>query len=80
MVNSFIIWYIVDSRTGGVLVFLWLFSFVEFAFFFKYPQVIPGVMICIVTQVRSLGFPSHLLPFLPPPRKMKPSRTMLAAT
>lgn len=53
MVNSFIIWYIVDSRTAGVLVFLWLFSFVEFSLFFKYPQVIPGVMICIVTQVCS---------------------------
>lgn len=62
MVNSFIIWYIVDSRTAGVIVFLWLFTFVEFAFFFKYPQVIPGVMICIVTQVRtSSSDRSHLL-------------------
>lgn len=51
MVASFIIWYIVDSRTAGVLFFLWLFSFVEFSMFFKYPQLIPGVMICIVTQV-----------------------------
>lgn len=52
MVNCFIIWYIVDYRTPGILVFLWLFTFVEFYFFFKFPQFIPGIMICIVTQVR----------------------------
>ncbi|KUI65028.1 hypothetical protein VM1G_01178 [Cytospora mali] len=56
MVNCFIIWYIVDDRTPGVLVFLWLFIFVEYYFFFKYPQFIPAIMICIVTQVLILGY------------------------
>lgn len=54
MVNCFIIWYIVYYRTPGVLVFLWFFSFVEFYFFFKYPKLIPGIMIMIVTQVRPI--------------------------
>lgn len=53
MVNCFIIWYIVNRHTVGVLVFLWLFTFVEFYFFFKFPQFIPGIMIMIVTQVSS---------------------------
>lgn len=52
MVASYIIWYIVDSRTPGVLVFLWLFCFVEFSVFFKWPQFILAIMMCIVTQVR----------------------------
>lgn len=56
MVNCFIIWYIVDYRTPGVFVFLWLFIFVEYYFFFKYPQFIPAIMICIVTQVLILGY------------------------
>lgn len=53
MVNCFIIWYIVDRHTVGVLVFLWLFTFVEFYFFFKYPRFIPGILMMIVTQVSS---------------------------
>ena len=56
MVNCFIIWYIVDYKTPGVLVFLWLFTFVEYYFFFKYQQFIPAVMICIVTQVLIVGY------------------------
>lgn len=56
MVNSFIIWYIVDERTPGVFVFLWLFTFVEYYFFFKYPQFIPAIIMCIVTQVLILGY------------------------
>ncbi|CAN8096925.1 unnamed protein product [Discula destructiva] len=56
MVNCFIIWYIVDRHISGVLVFLWLFTFVEFYFFFAYPRFIPGIMIMIVTQVLIIGY------------------------
>lgn len=52
MVNCFIIYYIVDRKVPGIFVFLWLFIFIEYYFFFKYPQFIPAAMICIVTQVR----------------------------
>ncbi|KAL2280846.1 hypothetical protein FJTKL_12162 [Diaporthe vaccinii] len=56
MVNCFIIYYIVDRKVPGIFVFLWLFIFVEYYFFFKYPQFIPAAMICIVTQVLILGY------------------------
>lgn len=56
MVNCFIIWYIVDDKTPGIFVFLWLFIFVEYYFFFKYPQFIPAIVMCIVTQVLILGY------------------------
>lgn len=55
MVNCFIIYYIVDRKVPGIFVFLWLFIFVEYYFFFKYPQFIPAAMICIVTQVRQVA-------------------------
>lgn len=57
MVNCFIIYYIVDRKVPGIFVFLWLFIFIEYYFFFKYPQFIPAAMICIVTQVRPLSSP-----------------------
>lgn len=57
MINCFIIYYIVDRKVPGIFVFLWLFIFIEYYFFFKYPQFIPAAMICIVTQVRQFPFP-----------------------
>lgn len=56
MINTYIIWYIVDEKTPGVIVFLWLFIFAEYFFFVKYPQFVPAVMICIVTQVLIIGY------------------------
>jgi hypothetical protein len=37
---SFIIWYIVDGQTGGVIFMLFLFTFIEFYFVIKYPKYI----------------------------------------
>lgn len=56
MVNCFIIWYICDHRTPGVIVFLWLFTFIEYYFFFKYPQFVAGIILCIVTQILIVGY------------------------
>ena len=43
MVFSLVIWYIVDQQTAGVIVFLWLFIFIEY-YVFKFHQLIPAVM------------------------------------
>ncbi|OAA63594.1 hypothetical protein SPI_03757 [Niveomyces insectorum RCEF 264] len=56
MVFSYIIWYIVDQKTPGIIVFLWLFMFCEYYFFIKYPRFIAATMITIVTQVLILGY------------------------
>jgi len=55
MVFSLVIWYIVDQKTAGVIVFLWLFIFVE-GYFFKFPRMIPAVLITIVTQILIIGY------------------------
>ncbi|KAK4167698.1 hypothetical protein QBC43DRAFT_202945 [Cladorrhinum sp. PSN259] len=55
-VFSLIIWYIVNGRTAGAIVFLWLFTFVDYYFFIKYPRFIPAIMIIIVTQVLIIGY------------------------
>ncbi|SPO06922.1 uncharacterized protein DNG_09616 [Cephalotrichum gorgonifer] len=55
MIFSLIIWYIVDQKTPGVIVFLWLFIFIEY-YFFKFPRYIPAVMITITTQIIILGY------------------------
>ncbi|KIH87754.1 hypothetical protein SPBR_04559 [Sporothrix brasiliensis 5110] len=56
MVFSFVIWYIVDQRTPGIIVFLWLFIFCEYYFFLKYPRFIAASMITIITQVLIIGY------------------------
>ena len=37
---SFVIWYIVDGQTGGVIFMLFLFTFIEFYFVIKFPKYI----------------------------------------
>ncbi|KAL6409997.1 hypothetical protein AUP68_06405 [Ilyonectria robusta] len=55
MIFSLIIWYIVDQKTPGVIVFLWIFIFIEY-YFFKFPRFIPAVIMTIITQIIILGY------------------------
>ncbi|KAK1997001.1 hypothetical protein LX36DRAFT_658044 [Colletotrichum falcatum] len=56
VVASYIIWYIVAARTAGVIVFLWLFIFVEQYFILKHPRFMPVWLITIITQVLIIGY------------------------
>lgn len=56
MVFSLVIWYIADAHTAGVIVFLWLFIFLEMYFFLKFPRFILIWLVCIVTQVLIIGY------------------------
>ncbi|OBT82678.1 hypothetical protein VE02_09333 [Pseudogymnoascus sp. 03VT05] len=55
-VSSLVIWYIVGEKTPGVLVFLWLFIFLEMYFFLKFPRFVPIWLVTIVTQVLIIGY------------------------
>ncbi|CAG7963992.1 unnamed protein product [Penicillium olsonii] len=66
LVLSLIVWYIVDGKTAGVIVFLYLANVFEYYFYIKLPQYFGASVISIVTlnviigyelQVRKLGFP-----------------------
>ncbi|GAB1320884.1 ER transporter 6TM N-terminal domain-containing protein [Madurella fahalii] len=61
MCFSLVIWYIVDERTPGAIVFLWLFVFIEYYFFIKYPRFVPAVMVAIVTQAMIIGYELQVL-------------------
>ncbi|KAH6680428.1 hypothetical protein B0J14DRAFT_470440 [Halenospora varia] len=56
MVFSFIIWYIVDEKTPGIIFFLWLFIFLEMYLFLKFPRFTAVWLVCIVTQVLIIGY------------------------
>lgn len=58
MCTSFIIWYIVDGKTAGVIVFLFVFIFVEFYFVLAYPRFVIIALLSVVTQGKHLCF-SH---------------------
>lgn len=53
MCTSFVIWYIVDGHPAGVIVFLFVFIFVEFYFLLKYPRFTVVAIISMVTQGKS---------------------------
>lgn len=56
MVVSLVIWYIVDQKTAGVIVFLWLFIFLEMYLFLKFPRFIAIWLVAIITQVLIIGY------------------------
>ena len=55
MCTSLVIWYIVDGHTAGVIVFLFLFIFVEFYFLLKFPRFLVVALLSMVTQGRAAG-------------------------
>jgi hypothetical protein len=56
MVFALIEWYIVDEKTPGTIVFLWLSLFCDYYFLVKFPRFTPAVLIMIVTQVLIIGY------------------------
>ncbi|KAI6258819.1 hypothetical protein MCOR29_010754 [Pyricularia oryzae] len=56
MASSLIAWYMAKEKTPGVLVLMWLFIFIDYYFFIKYPQIIPAVIVCIISQVLIIGY------------------------
>ena len=56
MVLSIVIWYIVDEKTPGIIVFLWLVIFCAMYFFLKFPRFLPISLISIVTLVLVTGY------------------------
>ena len=59
IITSFIIWYIVDGHTAGVIVFTFIFVFAEFYFILAYPRFVIVALLSTVTQ----GITSHYLVF-----------------
>jgi hypothetical protein len=56
MIMSIVIWYIVDQKTPGIIVFLWLVIFCSMYFFIKFPRFIQISLISIVTLVLIIGY------------------------
>jgi hypothetical protein len=56
VVFSIVIWYIVDQKTPGVIVMLWLFVFLEMYFFIKFQRFIGIFLVAMVTQILILGY------------------------
>jgi hypothetical protein len=55
-IGSFIIWYIVDGRTAGVIVFLWLWIFLAFYVVLKIPKLIVVGLLSLVTAILIIGY------------------------
>lgn len=56
MIGAYIIWYIVDGRAPGVIVFLWLWIFCGFYVVAKYPKFIIVAILGVVTSILIIGY------------------------
>lgn len=56
MVASYIIWYIVDGKTAGVLVFLWLWLLCGFYVLIKAPKLAIIGLLSAVTAILIIGY------------------------
>lgn len=56
MIASYIIWYIVDGKTAGVIVFLWVWMFCAFYVLLKFPKLIIVGLISAVTAILVIGY------------------------
>lgn len=56
MVGSYIVWYIVDGNTAGVIVFLWLWIFLAFYVVLKFPKFVIVGILSLVTAVLIVGY------------------------
>ncbi|KAK4508098.1 hypothetical protein PRZ48_001836 [Zasmidium cellare] len=56
MIGSYIIWYIVDGKTAGVIVFLWLWIFLSFYVVMKFPKLIIVGILTLVTAILIIGY------------------------
>ncbi|KAI1426104.1 hypothetical protein F5Y12DRAFT_713554 [Xylaria sp. FL1777] len=61
VIFTLITWYIVDEKMPGIFVFLYLFQAVSIYFLLKFPQLTPGVVLCMITQVLIIGYELQVL-------------------
>ncbi|KAI1124338.1 hypothetical protein F5Y10DRAFT_31356 [Nemania abortiva] len=61
VVITLVNWYIVDQKVPGIFVFLYLFQAISIYFLLKFPHLIPGVVLCMVTQVLIIGYELQVL-------------------
>ena len=55
--RQYIVWYIVDGRVPGVIVFLWLWIFIAFYGVVKFPRLVVVFILSLVTAVSALNHP-----------------------
>lgn len=56
MVGAYVVWYIVDGKTAGVIAFLWFWIFCAFYVFIKKPKLIIVSILSIVTAILIIGY------------------------
>ena len=56
MLGSYVVWYIVDGHTAGVIVFLWLWITLNFYVVLKMPKYVVVGILALVTAILILGY------------------------
>lgn len=56
MCTSLLMWYIVDGKTPGIIVLLFVFTFLEVYVVLRFPKFIIIALLSMVTQVLIVGY------------------------
>ncbi|KAI5194524.1 hypothetical protein E4T38_09536 [Aureobasidium subglaciale] len=56
LIICYLVWYIPNGNTAGVIVMMWFASFIQMYFLIRWPRHIIGWLVILITEVLSIGY------------------------
>ncbi|KAI5203696.1 hypothetical protein E4T39_04007 [Aureobasidium subglaciale] len=56
LIVCYLVWYIPNGNTAGVIVMMWFASFIQMYFLIRWPRHIIGWLVILITEVLSIGY------------------------
>ncbi|KAH0036148.1 hypothetical protein KCU78_g1930, partial [Aureobasidium melanogenum] len=56
LIICYLVWYIPNGNTAGVIVLMWFASFVQMYFLLRWPRHLIGWLVILITEVLSIGY------------------------
>ncbi|KAF4954349.1 hypothetical protein FSARC_12162 [Fusarium sarcochroum] len=60
LIICYLVWYIPDGHTAGVIVFMWFAAFLQMYFLLRWPRYIIGWLVVFITEVLSIGYETQV--------------------
>ncbi|EWZ86355.1 hypothetical protein BFJ63_vAg13883 [Fusarium oxysporum f. sp. narcissi] len=60
LIICYLVWYIPDGHTAGVIVLMWFAAFLQMYFLIRWPRYIIGWLVVFITEVLSIGYETQV--------------------
>ncbi|RGP69893.1 hypothetical protein FLONG3_7649 [Fusarium longipes] len=60
LIICYLVWYIPNGHTAGVIVLMWLAAFLQMYFLIRWPRYIIGWLVVFITEVLSIGYETQV--------------------